>query len=124
MSSSSEANELARLKRSSYWREQDGRFAVDAWRASGEPLSTFARQHGLSAKRIRWWRDRLAERAVSAPISPATLVPVTIVGAPSPPARAEASMEIVLASGHVVRVGADFDAEALAKLVRTLETSC
>jgi hypothetical protein len=33
-------------------------------------------------------------------------------------------MEIVLASGHVVRVSADFDADALGRLVRTLEGAC
>jgi hypothetical protein len=47
-------------------------------------------------------------------------VPVTLVGTSVASAK-RSTMEVVLASGHVVRVGTDFDAEALVKLVRVLE---
>ena len=47
MSSSTGPSELARLKRSSYWSEEDGHIVLEAWRKSGLPLATFARQHGL-----------------------------------------------------------------------------
>lgn len=125
MSSSSTANDLARLQRSAYWREDEGRLAVKAWRASGQPLATFARHHGLGATRLRWWRNRLlAHEAPATPASQAAIVPVALVRSSSPAERAESTMEIVLASGHVVRVQADFDADALIRLVRTLEAAC
>jgi hypothetical protein len=123
MSSSNGSIELARLKRRSYWREEDGRVVVEAWRRSGLPSATFARQHGLGETRVRWWRNRLDEPARRPPSPSPTLIPVTIVETPASSAK-RSSMEVVLASGHVVRVGTDFDAEALVKLVRVLEASC
>lgn len=123
MSHSNVSVELARLKHSSYWREQDGRVVVEALRKSGLPLATFARQHGLGTTRVRWWRNRLEERAAVPPVTSAALVPVTLVGTLGPTAK-PSLLEVVLPSGHVVRVGTDFDAEALVKLVRVLETSC
>jgi hypothetical protein len=96
---------------------------VEAWRKSGLPLATFARQHGLGETRVRWWRNRLDEPARRPASTSPTLIAVTIVGTPASSAK-RSSMEVVLASGHVVRVGADFDAEALVKLVRVLEASC
>jgi hypothetical protein len=43
------------------WTADEGRQVVEAWRASGLPLATFARQRGLCAERVRWWRQRLGE---------------------------------------------------------------
>jgi len=36
-----------------------------AWQKSGLPLATFARERGLGAKKLSWWRSRLGG-AVSA----------------------------------------------------------
>ena len=47
MSKSRSANDLVGLKEKSYWCEEDGRIAVEAWQRSGLPLSTFAWQHGF-----------------------------------------------------------------------------
>jgi transposase-like protein len=44
------------------WTADEGRRAVEAWQASGLPLETFARQRGVTAQRIRWWRQRLDGR--------------------------------------------------------------
>lgn len=54
------------------WTEEDGRAALAAWEASGEPLAAFARRSGIHAQRLCWWRDRIGERA--------SLVPVTVSG--------------------------------------------
>ena len=123
MSKTSAAIEVGRLKQSCYWREEDGRTVIEAWRRSGLPLATFARQHGLGATRVRWWRNRLDERAPLTPTAPVGLVPITVVGT-AIPATTSSTMEVVLTSGYLVRVRDDFNAEALVKLVRVLETSC
>jgi hypothetical protein len=123
MSSAITSNELTRLKRSRYWRTDDGRMAVQAWRESGLPLSTFAKRSGLSGTRVRWWRDRLREEP-SVPLSAATLVPVTLLEGPKTSREVPTRMEVELPSGHVLRVGADFDTDALIRLVRALVTSC
>jgi hypothetical protein len=77
MSSSNGPNELVWLKRCSYWRDDDGRVVVEAWRRSGLPLATFARHHGLGETRMRWWRNRLDEPRVRPPSTSPTLIPVT-----------------------------------------------
>ena len=124
MSKSRLANDLVGLKEKSYWCEEDGRIAVEAWQRSGLPLGTFAWQHGFGVHRLRWWRARLRGVEARAALSLAAIVPVTVVGSSSSAATSRATMEVVLESGRVVRVGADFDAEALMRLVRALEAPC
>jgi hypothetical protein len=127
MSNSMLASELAALNDKSYWREDDGRIAVKAWQRSKLSLTAFAKQHGLGLHRLhrlRWWRDRLRRGNASAALSRDAIVPVTIVGSSRPGTASGATMEVVLLSGRLVRVGAEFDAEALARLVRALEASC
>lgn len=55
-----------------HWTEAEGVAAISAWKASGEPLASFARRHGANPQRLAWWRDRVGTEAQSA------LVPVTI----------------------------------------------
>lgn len=43
------------------WKADEARQVIDAWRASGLPLATFARQRRLSAQRLWWWRKRLRD---------------------------------------------------------------
>jgi transposase-like protein len=124
MSNSRLASELAGLKAKPYWREDDGRIAMEAWQRSELSLTSFAKQHGLGLHRLRWWRDRLRRGNGSPALSPDAIVPVTVVGSSRPATTSGAIMEVVLASGRLVRVGAEFDAEALVRLVRALEDSC
>ena len=42
-----------------YWREADARVVVEAWRRSGESLSTFARCYRVHDKRIARWASRM-----------------------------------------------------------------
>jgi hypothetical protein len=142
------ATEISRLKEIPYWREREGQRVVDAWRASGLSLAEFARRHGILGRRIRWWAGRLGERpgrGEATPEGAMTLLPVRVI-APAPPCApkkastsqpwpctdsptytgAAGVLELVLASGHVVRVRPDFDEAALRRLVRVLgqEAAC
>jgi len=49
-------NSLGKKRR---WSEAEAREVVDAWRASGQRVQTFAREHGLGAWRLRYWLPRL-----------------------------------------------------------------
>jgi hypothetical protein len=51
---------IARLRRRRPWTPAEARRVLDAWRASGESATGFARRHGLVPQRLCWWRDRLA----------------------------------------------------------------
>lgn len=55
------------------WTEDDARVALDAWKRSGVGAHAFAREHGITAQRLYWWRDRLAVRPL------VSLVPGKIV---------------------------------------------
>jgi hypothetical protein len=103
--------DLAEVVRRRYWREDDARVVVEAWRHADEPLTRFARRHGVGAHRVARWAARLG-RPGSEPAVRFHRVQL---------ARREesaASIEIELTSGRRVRVPRDFE---LADLRRVLE---
>jgi hypothetical protein len=73
---------LAELRGLRRWSEEQGRFVVEAWEASGETMNTFAVRLGIWPQRVQWWRERLrhAEAAGSGPASAltSTFVPMTV----------------------------------------------
>ena len=56
------ANWIQAIGEQRQWREADARQALDTWERSGQSMSAFMRQHGMSADRLRWWRKRLNGR--------------------------------------------------------------
>jgi transposase-like protein len=57
------------------WREEDARSALAEHAQSGKSLSRFARERGISLRRLMYWRKRLSETA--APEFVAVAVPPT-----------------------------------------------
>lgn len=95
------------------WTETEARAALDEWRASGLSAHAFARQRGVSSKRLAYWRRPLTTE-------PIAFVPVVA------PSRVEARIEIERA-GVVVRVREAIAPELLATIVGALarvEASC
>jgi len=112
---------------------------LTAWRRSGLSQAEFCRRRDLAPGTFGWWKHTLAReadasrrtarpapaRAVVAP----TFVPVRVVPAPVPsPATpvgpsptADATLEIVLARGRLVRVRGAVTAPWLAAVVAALE---
>ena len=43
------------------WKPKQAERALAKWQASGLPLEAYARQRGVTAQRLRWWRERLGE---------------------------------------------------------------
>lgn len=113
---------LARAAASNYWTEAEAQAVLEAYEASGLSVAEFARRHGLGPQRLRWWKKRRAEEAAPA----LSFVPVHVAAPPPETQRAPgaASMEVLLARGRRIRVEPGFDADALARLVRTLEEAC
>jgi hypothetical protein len=104
------------------WKADEARRVVEAWRASGLPLATFARKRGLCAERVRWWRQRLG--GWSSPSEEAQrFIPATVTGFAPTTAGAVVT---VRAPGEVVVEVADVGAvpaEWLSALVRELARS-
>ena len=102
-----------------YWRETDAQAALAAHRASGLSLPVFARCHGLTMQRLRWWQQRLTPAPSAAPTPPQWL-PVQLL--PEPACAAPVPLEVVVRGGQVIRVPADFDPAVLRRVVAVLET--
>lgn len=97
-----------------YWREGDARAAVEAWQRSGQPISSFARRHGLHPYRLSRWASRLQRKG-----RPVRFHPVRIVGTDRGEHRE--SIEVVLVDGRRVRVPAGFAAADLERVLSVLE---
>ncbi len=129
---SSPSKELQPL--AEYWREQQ-----QSWLSSGLTQADFCAQHDFSLASFRWWRWKLKQddshrEAPPAPVEShgesLRLVPVRVIdpevrrGVPlsiSASGDPSSVFEVVLTSGTCIRVPGDFDAEALSRLLRTLE---
>src|SRR5262245_47587976 len=86
---------------------------VEAWEASGLSMAAFCRQRKVASWSFYEWRRRL-DVAVPA------LVEVKIAPRPVP----SAIYEVELANGRRLRVDANFDDQAVARLVVVLEHAC
>lgn len=93
--------------------ESEWRRRVQAWRASGESATQFAARAGYNARTLTWWSSRL--RAKASP--PVRFVRVVAPETPASPA----TVDVVLASGRVVRVGPRLDPALLRGVIAALE---
>jgi transposase-like protein len=109
-------SQLSHASQRQYWREDDARRVVDAWRQSGLSMAEFAKLHGVHAKRLGRWAQRLQTSPSSAMFHPVKLLakqPPNEVGDPR--------IEVVLASGCVIRLPAAFAARDLRQVLDVLE---
>lgn len=80
-------SKLARL-RVARWSEEDARLVLKAVEGSGSTIHAFAREHGLQAHRLYWWRERLADAANEDPgdFEQLSFAPVVVTGLGQTPA--------------------------------------
>ncbi len=91
---------------------------LEAWRRSGLPLERFAKQRGLVAQRLRWWKQKLEfQQKVLATRPTPALLPVRVSEAP----RRGEPVTVLLRSGHMLKVSHGFDEDAFARVVALLE---
>ena len=103
---------VRRAGRSRYWREGEARVVVEAWRASGETLAAFCREHGVAAKRVSRWAARLKQGLA------VRFHPVQLRGSADPTSRKEFAVE--LPDGTTIRVPAGFDVGDLRGILAAL----
>lgn len=97
---------------STRWTAEEAREALRAQASSGQSVAAFARAEGIPPSRMYWWRSRLSPEVSF----------VEVERQPSADSAQEGSpLEVVTASGRVVRVPRDFDAETLRRLLGVLE---
>jgi transposase-like protein len=92
------------------WRREDAREVLERLEASGLSVREFAAREGLDRQRVYRWRAQLGG---GSPTRMPAFVEVKAIAAPSP-------IEVVLQSGHVIRVHDGFSAETLRQVVSAL----
>lgn len=100
------------------WTEIEARGVLEAWKRSGFGIEKFARSRGLVPQRLWWWKKKLGFAKTGSPTP--GLVPVRVVEARVEARRGE-PVTVLLRSGHMIKVGRDFDESAFARVVALLE---
>jgi hypothetical protein len=103
-------------------RERFWRTMVVRWQGSGLSVRAFCQQHGLSQPSFYSWRRSLTMRDAAA----VQFAPVRIVPDLTPETGADtgrAGLELLLSTGHRLRVGVGFDGPTLQRLLALLEES-
>ncbi len=109
------------------WSEETARRVLEEQRQSGLTVAAFAARLGVSAWRLYRWRRRIeGQGGAEAPATSGfTFVPVRLAG-PRKEGQQPPAFALTLPSGHTVCVPAEFDAEALVRLLRAIAeaTAC
>jgi transposase-like protein len=114
-------------KRRRMWSAEEKRRIVAETSEPGASVAVVARRHDMNANLLFTWRRAAGTRVsgTSAAERAVSFVPATITADPIPaaaPARPAScgQMEIALAGGDRVTVGADVDPAALARVIKVL----
>jgi len=105
------------------WSFEEKRRIVGETFAPGASVSMVARRYDLNTNMLfTWRREMTADKAQGSAVKlvPATITAEVPASALSVPTEMSGRMEIVLAGGDRVIVGADVDAAALARVVKAL----
>jgi hypothetical protein len=104
------------------WTEVEARSVLDGLKRSGLSIEKFARSRGLTPQRLYWWKKKLCIRADRSTGATPALLPVRVTES-HPEARRGEPVTVLLRSGHILKVGRDFDETAFARVVELLERS-
>ena len=93
---------------------------------SGLTLREFGEKRGIPPSTLSWWRQvfRRANEEEGNSAAAENAVVFTEVPKPSNVTRTSAVLEIVLPSGHLVRVPAGADTGTLRRVLQALRTTC
>jgi hypothetical protein len=102
------------------WTEIEARGVLEAWKKSGQSLEGYARSRGLVPQRLHWWKKKLRFGVAVDKSRAVALLPVRVAEADTGARRGE-PVTVLLRSGHMIKVGRDFDESAFARVVALLE---
>jgi transposase-like protein len=126
-----EQDALTRVMQSKSWSDEDGRIAVAAWKESGLSRAEFARQYGTTPHRLQYWSGKMAvTKTRSKPTSRSRSSTSVLqfhplrAGIPTGKTKKRSSsndytgnIDLILENGITIRLGPDFDADALERLL-------
>ena len=106
-------------------RARQMRRVLARWQRSGLTLREFAEKRGIPLSTLTWWR--VFRRAGEDEVNGAAAENGVVFTEVPPPAKVPgtpAVLEIVLHSGHIVRVPAGADIGTLQRVLQALRTTC
>src|SRR5215475_3330004 len=120
---------MGRLGSTTSPRARQMRRVLVRWQRSGLTLREFGQQRGIPLSTLTWWRQvfrRAGEPVDAAPKSaPASdAVGFTEVRRSTAVSTTPPVLEIILRSGHVLRVPAGADIDTLQRVLQVLQTAC
>jgi len=99
-------------------RRQFWQMVIETWQDSGMPVSKFCKVEGLSEGTFYNWRKRLSmchsQRKKQTSSSPSAFIEVAM------PKSDHAPLELVLSSGHTLRIGSTADNKTLSNVISVL----
>jgi hypothetical protein len=117
---------MGRMGSTTSVRARQMRRVLARWQRSGLTLREFGEKRGIPLSTLTWWR-RVFRRAGEEDGNGAAAenaVVFTEVPKPTNVPRTPAVLEIVLPSGHLVRVPAGADSDTLRRVLQALRTTC
>ena len=117
---------MGRLGSTTSVRARQMRRVLARWQRSRLTLREFGEKRGIPLSTLTWWRRVLRDAGDEKGNGAAAETPVvfTEVRPPANPPRTPAFVEIVLPSGHLVRVPAGADTATLRRVLQALRTTC
>jgi len=97
------------------WTEVEARAVIEAWKASGLSAYKFSIERGIRNQRLYYWAHKLGELGQEDEIR---VLPVQL--AESSPSQGEPVL-VMLRSGHMLKVGRNFDEVAFRRTIEALE---
>ena len=120
---------MGRLGSTTSPRARQMRRVMARWQRSGLTLREFGQQRGIPLSTLTWWRqvfrragDQVDAASKSVPASDAVVF--TEVPRPAAVLTTPPVLEIILRSGHLLRVPAGADTDTLQRVLQALQTSC
>ncbi len=117
---------MGRMGSTTSVRARQMRRVLAHWQRSGLTLREFGQQRGIPPSTLSWWRQvfrRAGEEKMNRAPSENAVV-FTEVPLQTNVPRTSAVLEIVLHSGHLVRVPAGADGDTLQRVLQALQTTC
>lgn len=117
---------MGRLGSTTSVRARQMRRMLERWQRSGLTLSEFGRQRGIPVSTLTWWRQVFRRAGDQEGNGAAVENAVVFAEVPQPAnvPRTPSVLEIVLHSGHVVRVPAGADTDTLQRVLQALQATC
>ena len=120
---------MGRLGSTTSPRARQMRRLLARWQGSGLTLREFGEQRGIPLSTLTWWRQVF--RRAGEPMNPASksapasdAVVFTEVPRPATVPTTPTVLEIILRSGHLVRVPAGADTDTLQRVLQILQATC